>query len=97
MTSTAGKNKRKTISSRNKSPYTTDDENGTTNINDTKSMFTEIMSELKNIKKQNDEFIQETREEIKSIKDELTKRNEKWDEICSSLEMKITNAENKIQ
>ena len=40
-------------------------------------MFTEIMSELKNIKKQNDEFRQETREEIKSIKDELTKRNEK--------------------
>ena len=51
-------------------------------------MFTKIMSELKNIKKQNDEFRQETREEIKSIKDELTKRNEKWDEICSSLEMK---------
>ena len=54
MTSTAGKNKRKTILSRNKSPYTTDDENGTRNINDTKSMFTEIMSELKNLKKQND-------------------------------------------
>jgi hypothetical protein len=58
MTSRDGKNKRKTISSRNKSPYTTDDENGTTNINDTRSMFAEIMSKLKNIKKQNDELRQ---------------------------------------
>ena len=76
MASRACKTKRKTISSRNISPYTTDDENGTTNIIETRNMFAKIMSELKNLKQQNNEFRQETREEIKSITDKLTKRNE---------------------
>ena len=60
-------------------------------------MIAEIMSELKNLKEQNGEFRQETREGIKSIMDKLTKRNEERDEICSSLGMKLTNAENTTQ
>ena len=62
-----------------------------------KDMFSEILTELKTMKKQNEEFREETREEIKSIKEELRKRDDKWEEMQEGLEVKIANADNMTQ
>jgi hypothetical protein len=42
-------------------------------------MFSEILAELRNLKKQSDEFRQETSDETLSVKKQLKKRDEKWE------------------
>jgi hypothetical protein len=55
-------------------------------------MFSEILAELRNLKKQSDEFRQETRDKILSIKEQLKKRDEKWEAQSEALETKLADA-----
>jgi hypothetical protein len=60
-------------------------------------MFSENLAELRNLKKQSDEFRQETRDEILSIKEQLKKRDEKWEARSEALETKLANADSATQ
>lgn len=59
-----------------------------------KEMFAEILTELRNLKTQSDEFRRETKQEIMSIKEDIKKTDEKWKEVNEAVESRITNIEN---
>ena len=52
-------------------------------------MFAEILTELN--MRQSEDFRQETREEITSIKEEMKKRDDKWEEKSNNLENKLAD------
>ena len=60
-----------------------------TNSKGITSMFAEILKELKDIRKQSEDFRQETRQEITSIREAMQKRDEMWEKMSNNLENKL--------
>jgi protein-tyrosine-phosphatase len=64
---------------------------------DIKSLLSEILLEVKNLKKQSKEFRTETKKEISDLKEEIKTRDEKWETKLNSLDSKISNVEKKTE
>ena len=60
----------------------------------TKTMFTSILSELKDLKKQNEDFREEARKGIAHLKEEMKNFDKKLEEICHTLETKNARIDN---
>lgn len=68
---------------------TTDSEEERESSKDT--ILQTILKEIREIKQQNTNFREETKIELASIRQEINKRDEKWENDKNNLELKITN------
>lgn len=73
---------------------TTDSEEERESSKDT--ILQTILKEIREIKQQNTNFREETKIELASIRQEINKRDEKWENDKNNLELKITNIEIEI-
>ena len=60
-------------------------------------ILTQILQELKDLKKENLEFKNETRQEIMDMKEELRKRDENWEKKHENLDNKLNGAYAQLQ
>lgn len=71
---------------------TTDSEEERESSKDT--ILQTILKEIREIKQQNTNFREETKIELTSIRQEINKRDEKWENDNNNSELKIKNIEN---
>ena len=64
---------------------------------DIKSILSEILIEIKDLKKQSEEFRNETKQEILNIREEFKKRDKKWESRHNELDSKIGNIDNSFK
>lgn len=63
---------------------------------ESKQLLTAILSEIRDIKKQNESFREETRKELEELRNELKARDDKWDNERNSISIKIDNMGNTV-
>lgn len=73
---------------------TSDEEDCAGNSGGIKGMFTDILNEIKEIRRQNEDFREETKKNITDLKNEIKNFDKKLEEKCCSLEEKIISGEN---
>lgn len=72
---------------------TSEAESDHVNMTNIKTMFSNILTELKEMRKQNEEFRNETRRDITTLKEEIQSLDRNLETKCVTLENKIYNAD----
>ena len=86
----AERKSRRTLAQRENKQHS-DSEDGTDTKQTIQAMFSYILAELKDLKKQNTDFKAETKKDIADLREEIKGYDKRMEEKCNNLEIRIRN------